>query len=727
MKKTTRLSAVVLMLALCMNLFVSALATTEGIPIEDLDVSTYQRLLADSEYDDPWNLTGECGDDNIYCQHVKYLLEELSTAQERYDYMVELYNDTEDTVALEFTMAHYFGTEEHANTNLLCVCNFPSYEPDYVVGDISLHDEACPWHFANLQVAEQYDVICFMAVPARMAYYNTLDEDQYAALFEYMESIGVSEECDGEACGYNEFAALSGFERDDKLAAMYEVYEEGHVMDMYNTFISHIITHHTETNKVCNCSPYYPDKHFYGALDHVGVSFGDGGLDYCPWHFKYLTAAEQYQVVKNLTDEEKAKYYASISDVQIEALNEYIGAINATEGNAGDSIASVNITIPEGTFSGDYYMNASKHAPTESHKEAVKLNGNYNVISVFDISFDDLENPGAELQPIDGKAVELSFKVATSEVSGDKLHVFHINDDGTAEKVGNPVIVDRSLDYQTITVEATSFSSWITSDSCDGSACDNNGGTEFSYNELAKLDSAEARYEYLDALYGESAEEINLETFMLHLSIYHPEIFAAICCCAEFPLPAPGSSGHIEPDCVWHPNNYEGITYDWWDGFATTVSLKYYHADAVSYQWYSSADGVTWNAINGAVEGECTLNVTVETMMCEYRCAAFDANGNELAISSDIRLVPSVIIDWLRSKPAVITDEVMYMAKQDTDDGIALDQAIGITESNELVWLYEVETLATIDEDGNLIDSRYHIPVAKVVDGVIYPIEDAAN
>ncbi len=158
MKKTTRLTALLIALVLLLANISASATETGAFPVEDLNFQNYSTMKTNAE-DDPWGLFGHCGDDNVYCVFARKLIS-LPTAQEQYAYMMDLAKSEEDPVALEFTMFHYYGNEAHRATNAVCVCSFPAFEPEnvYVPGDLSKHNAGCPWKYENLTLKEQFDI-----------------------------------------------------------------------------------------------------------------------------------------------------------------------------------------------------------------------------------------------------------------------------------------------------------------------------------------------------------------------------------------------------------------------------------------------------------------------------------------------------------------------------------------------------------------------------------------
>ncbi len=605
MKRLSRLTALLLAIIMLCTMFASAESgTSGGVSVEDWTLSDYQRAVetaseetAGGDMEDPWGLVGECGDDNIYCVYARELIA-LGSAQERYERMMELGSDPEDETALEFTMLHYFGIGEHNKTGVLCTCNYPAYEPEYVPGDVSLHDAACPWHFANLTAAEQYEVVEPMELEAQLPCFAVLTLRQAADLAVYadtQEEGYLSFPCSDE----NEYcveirtvlANMTATEIYDYLTALYyeglEEGEEGPSAE-YVALMLHYGEYHLADELVCTCGEH--------PVLVPETEVGDISLheETCPWHFANLTAAEQviiyyglkaenqknyfkflpveeqYLIIKDLPAEEQAEYTVTLSKAQYEALMAYMDSavgVNSPDEEVKDEIAvegtTASITVPQGTFETDYIMNTAPAAMTEAEQTAIDALGDVHVLAAFNISFTDANDSSVKLQPIDGKTVELTFTIDVTAVEGNTIQIYHLADNGdgtyTAEPVGNPVSVDKTQATQTITVQASAFSTYFTGESCDGTACgtdETTGEVVCSYKDIENK-SAEEVHVYLNALYSLDADGSTLGLFLAHLHMYHSDALSNVCICGTYPLPAPGAAEHDIIDCPWHPDNYD--------------------------------------------------------------------------------------------------------------------------------------------------------------------------
>ncbi|MBE5773252.1 MAG: hypothetical protein E7337_04885 [Clostridiales bacterium] len=202
MKNLSRLTALLLALMMLFTSMPAFATESEAIPVDEFEAADYASLLSIAEEDAAatadasWGNIFDgmpCAKENVYCQNVLHMLE-CPNAQKRYEYLNSLYS--EYGVDLEFTMLHYYfyhvEDQENMTDSVVCTCSFPFEEPEYVIpapGDISKHDESCPWHFANLSLAEQYDVIRDMDADTQETYKETLSAESLDTL----NRVNVSE------------------------------------------------------------------------------------------------------------------------------------------------------------------------------------------------------------------------------------------------------------------------------------------------------------------------------------------------------------------------------------------------------------------------------------------------------------------------------------------------------------------------------------------------------
>ncbi len=542
-------------------------------------------------------LSYPCEEKPEYCRFSEY---STLTASEIYDYFNAIYDDGNGEISdLYAAMMLHYG-EYHLGSNLICTCGeHPLPLPEYEIGDISKHEDTCPWHFANLTVPEQYDVICLLSVEEQPAYYAALTPEQETVLRDYIESIlGSSDACDGEECGYKAFAAMSGAERAAQLKEWVNTPSDA-MGNMYNVFIAHLYDKHKDADEVCLCAEYQsdPDKYGYGTLNHslTASNFHDQTV-VCPWHFNELSAeeqyvvfvqmtvADQYRVIKDLSTDKQAEYTTKLSQEQLAALTDYMSRVGSSDQESTTEVpksettgAAAQITVPANTFGEgiEFVMNAEETTLNEAEQAAVS---GMNIVAAFDISFNDVTT-GEKIQPTNGK-VKLTFTIDTSKISGDYIQVYHFEDNGdgtyTAEPIGDAELVDKSLATQTIEVWASEFSAFgaadynVTGTTCDGDACYTKAEVDFpesmtaNYKALVNLPTAAERHAYLNSFYnvdGSDGTSSGFEWFINHLLSEHYELFTEeelICICFNFDasyggIPAPGHvPGHTETNCPWH-------------------------------------------------------------------------------------------------------------------------------------------------------------------------------
>ena len=411
---------------------------------------------------------------------------------------------------------------------------------------------------------------------------------------------------------------------------------------------------------------------------------------------------------------------------------------------------------------------------TTEKASALDVVSNGYTLAAFDISFYNLDRPGEKLQPEPGKTVPLTFTVDVSNVDGDTMQVYHLieNEDGsiTAEAVGEPIVVDKSSGTQNVTVEADSFSTWLIEGLCSGDT------ENCSFNEFADKSGFE-RAELLKELVGEQAalSTDDYNEFYNHLMQYHSDT-KAVCFCygnaydiVQYGygtlLHSEGSDFEGNPVmCPWHfsqvsvedeytvyqtmtPDEQEAalksiegtekyvqlmamlkpaITESEWDEKSAEITLSFTQTGATGYQWYQLAeDGTTWTAIDGATAA--TLTVLTGDMIAltgSYKCVATTDEGT--IESAPFTFVSEAVKEWIVDATPDL--ERIVLMRKAAARGISVDQAIGLTKADTLMWLLDGTVLATLetDEDGTqyLKDARYHIRVAKVVDGLVYPLPD---
>ena len=674
MKKTTRLTALLLALVLLLGtLSASATETTGGISLYNLTGEMYEELLAEAV---SVGLTANqpCGTNNPYCASVT-LIGAMATAQERYDYLAGL-----SGTAAQNVLMHYY--EKHTAEETLCLCAYPAFDAEYVPGGIN-HDEDCPWHFANLPVEEQFDVLILKNEVERTSYLATVqDADKVALLNAYLEYAKntYTEPCDPDTCPYNaQYTDIDFFS-----ANIFEVYEYLYEMNTkaidadfaarteYLNLAAHLRDAHIAEGRFCQCMQFDMSnrEHAYGTLNHSNSDFCGVTID-CPWRFDRLTTAEQAQVLSQVDESEHAEYYALLSDKQKAELDAFLAGVGETdktittnkdsgEGSTEPEV-QVNISVPAGVFGAgvEHVMEAGEALMTTEKTEALNAVSTGHTLAAFDITFYNLNRPGEKLQPVNG-TVPLTFTVDVSAVEGDSMQVYHVyEEDGQykAEAVGEPIAVDKSSGMQTLTINAESFSVYALRSGCDGETC--------GYNAFVAMNGFEREAELIRLLgittVDEGDEPVGFDTydkFISHINQYHYEDESPYCTCSfyetKYAQYGYGSIGHeidsiTKEYCLWHFSQVsvadEYIVYqdmseadkaaalqsiegtEKYDQLmalinppeivepeikadTTSVELSF-AADATGHQWYQSTDGgITWTAVVGAESATLTLDLS---------------------------------------------------------------------------------------------------------------------
>lgn len=168
------------------------------------------------------------------------------------------------------------------------------------------------------------------------------------------------------------------------------------------------------------------------------------------------------------------------------------------------------------------------------------------------------------------------------------------------------------------------------------------------------------------------------------------------------------------------------------DGSVITLAHPYWEGDVV-YTWQMcvspGADVPVWVPIEDAVteENACKLTLTPAALACAYRCVVSDEEG-EFDVGEPIYLGGEDYFNWCTS----VEDEVsvaewlqmdgnkmeyVFAALDAHEKQIALGEVIHVTTTADgrlcLMDLHGLTVLAEIDAEGNVIDTRYHIAVAK--------------
>lgn len=164
----------------------------------------------------------------------------------------------------------------------------------------------------------------------------------------------------------------------------------------------------------------------------------------------------------------------------------------------------------------------------------------------------------------------------------------------------------------------------------------------------------------------------------------------------------------------------------------TTVTLT---APATgTYVWQKSVYPVSdtsWVAMDGETSSTLVLEIKAETIQYAYRCiitttaddgtvtttttAPFFLGGEEFLAWI---YTATGVLNWLKNDTSM---EYIIVAYENYLLGIALSEVIYLTNGT-LIELEGGTTLALLDENNQLIDVRYKLAVAQVVDGAIVPL-----
>lgn len=583
MKKTTRLTALLVSLVLLLGtLSASATGFAEGIPFGEFDLSSYETMLTDAETVGLL-ASQDCGKSNPYCASVDKIAD-LATAQERYDYLASL-----SSVEAIGVLMHY--NEKHQAENTVCLCAYPNFDAAYVPGGID-HDAACPWHFANLTVDEQFDILVHMSETERAPYLEKIqDTDRLALLNAYLEYAGATyvEPCDPDTCTYNakytdiDFFTANTFtiyeylfEMNEYANSLGDTDEGWAAQTAYLELVSHLRDAHIAEGMYCQCWSFDMSnpEHAFGTLNHSDSEFCGATIE-CPWRFDRLTTAEQAQIYNGLSADDKAKYYAELNDKQKAELDAFLAGAGKTEATipSEDSAVTVDISVPADVFGAgvNHVMEAGEAQMTTEKVSALNEAFVGHTLAAFDITFYNLDRPGEKLQPVNGSTIPLTFTVDVSEAEGDTMQVYHLyeqNGKYVAEPVGEAIAIDKTSGTQTITIEAKSFSTYAIGELCNGSG-------DCGYYDFIELSGAE-RAELLASWVGVSTGKTDsvldkYNDFISHVLVYHGK-GEGVCLCVSYDPATHGYGTIAHTDAC---DSY-GVEFDcWWAFKSLTVEEQY--------------------------------------------------------------------------------------------------------------------------------------------------------
>lgn len=261
-----------------------------------------------------------------------------------------------------------------------------------------------------------------------------------------------------------------------------------------------------------------------------------------------------------------------------------------------------------------------------------------------------------------------------------------------------------------------------------------------------------------DALYEAYINSHNNHVYnakMAGSSDYPAVICHEDCSATKTPLQIPGSNNHSETcpwyDAVYYPPVTSEPDVSTPDALANvtevvlTFSSTSTEGAVLTYTWQSTSTPDvedSWVAIEGATESTYKLPVTPAALTSAYRCVVKDSTGAVVSTSSALYLGGRDFFNWATStesdgtsvaawiSTSGATIEYILAAYAGALKGITLDEAIYLATIDDVLTLIELYGLSTLAvgetaADGvtiQLVDARYHIPVATVVDGLIYPL-----
>lgn len=582
MKKTTRLTALLVSLVLLLGtLSASATGFAEGIPFGEFDLSSYETMLTDAEAVG-LSASQPCGKSNPYCASVSKIAG-LANAKARYDYLASM--SSLDAIGV---LMHYHDYHEADNT--VCLCTYPNFDAAYVPGGLN-HDAACPWHFANLTVDEQFDILVHMSETERAPYLEKIqDIDKLALLNAYLEYAGATyvEPCNPDTCPYNakytdiDFFTANTFtiyeylfEMNEYANSLGDTDEGWDAQTAYLGLVSHLRDAHIAEGIYCQCWSFDMSnpEHAFGTLNHSDSEFCGATIE-CPWRFDRLKTAEQAQIYNGLSANDKSKYYAELNDKQKAELDAFLAGIGKAEATipSEDNAVTVDISVPADVFGTgvNYVMEAGEAQMTTEKVGALNEVFVGHTLAAFDITFYNLDRPGEKLQPVNG-TVPLTFTVDVSEADGDTMQVYHLyelNGQYIAEPVGESIAIDKTIGTQTITIEAKSFSTYTIGELCNGSG-------DCGYYDFIKLSGAE-RAELLASWVGVSVGKTDsvldkYNDFISHVLVYHGK-GEGVCLCISYDPATHGYGTIAHTDAC---DSY-GVEFDcWWAFKSLTVEEQY--------------------------------------------------------------------------------------------------------------------------------------------------------
>lgn len=263
--------------------------------------------------------------------------------------------------------------------------------------------------------------------------------------------------------------------------------------------------------------------------------------------------------------------------------------------------------------------------------------------------------------------------------------------------------------------------------------------------------SASAAYDLLMELWavedagGDKYYSVYYYCHQNHVADTTDDVDSVICydfSCTKWPVLAPGAANHTDVNCPWSKEEYTpqlptvtaspDVTSPDALKNVTTVTLT---APATgTYVWQKSVYPVSdtsWVAMDGETSSTLVLEIKAETIQYAYRCIiTTTADDGTVTTTTTAPLflggeeflawiyTATGVLNWLKNDTSM---EYIIVAYENYLLGIALSEVIYLTNGT-LIELEGGTTLALLDENNQLIDVRYKLAVAQVVDGAIVPL-----
>lgn len=278
------------------------------------------------------------------------------------------------------------------------------------------------------------------------------------------------------------------------------------------------------------------------------------------------------------------------------------------------------------------------------------------------------------------------------------------------------------------------------------------------YNDLVALDGAGAIYDFFIDLKQKEKEALEATDYdtadhyyylrkayvnahAAHVEELEAESILCYSCSQSFAdyVPVVPGPTHTQGTCPW----YSATTYipvtssadvSTPEALVALDSTQITLAASDAYIWQTgtpNADGtISWTNTSDTTATSYKITVSAATITSVYRCVTI-TNSTITAASDPVYLGGEAFFTWATTAEGVsewLTDSATYahvtveyavVAYEKYIGGIALSEVIHLitvtadtTTTTYLIELHGGTTLATMDANNQLIDERYHIPVA---------------